>query len=272
MLEPSAQETYSLHQGELPILVSLPHIGTGLPDGFAKRLSPAASILPDTDWFVDKLYDRVLTSEVSIIKPFFSRYLADLNRPGDNHSLYPGQNTTGLCPLTTFHGDPIYVKNEEPDKTELTKRRQFFWQPYHDALQNELERLRAIYGHVLLWDAHSINPVIPNLFEGRLPDLNIGTNQGNACAPAIQRAVEEQTKTAKGFTWVSNGRFTGGYITRHFGDPDNGIHAVQLEMATSAYMRSDPPYIWDAQTAAPMATIVEDIFNAAKAALLSLNK
>lgn len=229
-------DVFTLHTGRLPLLVSLPHDGTALPDDIAARLTGAARAVPDTDWFVSRLYDFARAAGASVLVPRYSRYVVDLNRPPDDVSLYPGQNTTGLCPATGFDGEPIYLPGQAPAPDEVQARVQRFWRPYHDALAGELARLRAAHGRAVLWEGHSIRSVVPFLFEGRLPDLNLGTAAGASCAPATQARLEAVLAGQDDYTWVANGRFKGGHITRHYGQPAQGVEAIQLEIAQCCYM------------------------------------
>lgn len=227
---------FSLHQGIAPLLVSLPHDGTELPAGFAERLTATARALPDTDWHVGRLYEFARRMGASILRPRYSRYVVDLNRPPDDVSLYPGQNTTGLCPIVRFDGGAVYRAGAEPTPAEIEQRVAQYWQPYHAALQAELQRLRQSHGRVVLWEGHSIRSVLPFLFPGRLPDLNLGTASGASCRAELQRRLVRDLQAAVAFTHAVNGRFKGGYITRHYGEPARGIDAVQLELAQCNYM------------------------------------
>jgi len=232
-------DTYTLHRGTAPLLISLPHDGTALPEELAARMTPSARRVPDTDWHVSRLYALARELGASMIVPAYSRYVVDLNRPTDNASLYPGQNTTGLCPIVQFTGEPVYQAGEEPQAGEIARRIERFWQPYHRALADEIERLRAQHGRLVVWEGHSIRSVVPFLFEGRLPDFNIGTAAGASCSPALQARIETILQSQKQFTHVVNGRFKGGYITRHYGQPQRGVEAVQLELAQLNYMDED---------------------------------
>ena len=240
-------ETFSLHRGSAPLLVSVPHDGTALPEDIATRLTPSARRVPDTDWHVSRLYGFARELGASMIVPVYSRYVVDLNRPPDNASLYPGQNTTGLCPIVQFSGDPVYQAGAEPSNGEIVERVETFWQPYHDALTAELARIRATHGRVVLWEGHSIRGVVPFLFEGRLPDFNLGTAGGTSCSPNLQTRLSNVLAAQPDFTHVVNGRFKGGYITRHYGEPSQDIDAIQLELAQRNYMdeiRSNIGKIW----------------------------
>jgi len=232
-------KVFEFSQGALPLLVSVPHAGTEIPPDMRGRLTDPALKLPDTDWFVDRLYEFAAEMGASVIKANYSRYVIDLNRPPDNAPLYPGQTGTGLCPLTLFDGGPIYKEGALPYQTEIDNRLARHWTPYHDQIRTELARLKRIHGKALLWDGHSIRSRVPRLFQGRLPDLNVGTAEGSSCAPEIEGRVIAAAHSQKAFTAVLNGRFTGGYITRHYGQPDRGIHAIQLEIAQASYMSED---------------------------------
>jgi len=233
------QEVFTLTCGSEPLLVSCPHNGTHLPESVRQRLTPDAQRVPDTDWHVAQLYAFAHAMGASMLVPHYSRYLIDLNRPPDDESLYPGQNTTGLCPTVGFDGEPIYRDGEEPDSAEIDDRRERYWRPYHQALAGELERLRSIHGRVVLWEAHSIRGVVPFLFQGRLPDLNLGTSGGASCSSDLQARLESVLVRQRDYDWVVNGRFKGGYITRHYGQPDQGIDAVQLEISQRCYMNEN---------------------------------
>ena len=229
-------ETYTLHRGSAPLLVSLPHDGVELPEEIAARLTPAARRVPDTDWHVSRLYAFARELGASMIVPKYSRYVVDLNRPPDDVSLYPGQNTTGLCPLVQFSGEPMYMAGAEPTADEIAARVDSYWRPYHAALAQELARIRSKHGRAVLWEGHSIRSVVPFLFEGRLPDFNLGTAGGASCSSPLQQRLEAILASQKKYAYAVNGRFKGGYITRHFGDPDDGIDAIQLELAQLNYM------------------------------------
>jgi N-formylglutamate deformylase len=227
---------YSLHRGTAPLLVSLPHDGAALPDDIAARMTDSARRVPDTDWHVARLYAFARDMGASVIVPKHSRYVVDLNRPEDDVSLYPGQNTTGLCPIVQFSGEPIYRDDQVPTIEEIAARVERYWRPYHDALAGELARLRTQYQRVLLWEGHSIRGELPFLFDGRLPDLNIGTVGGMSCTQSVQRRIEAALAAQSNYDYVVNGRFKGGYITRRYGNPANGIDAVQLEISQRIYM------------------------------------
>jgi N-formylglutamate deformylase len=233
---------FNFLRGNVPLLVSMPHSGTRLPQHLADRMSAAALTLPDTDWHLETLYNFLGELGASVLFATHSRYLIDLNRPPDNANLYPGQNTTGLCPMDTFDGQPVYQPGKEPNEAEIAQRRLQFWEPYHGALVDELRRIRDLHGIAMLWDAHSIGSMIPRFFAGRLPDFNIGTASGTSCAEELSGQLAAIASTASGYSHALNGRFKGGYITRQYGDPDNNIHAVQLELSQITYMEERFPY------------------------------
>jgi N-formylglutamate deformylase len=226
----------SLHRGTIPLLVSLPHDGTALPAALAERMTPEARAVPDTDWFVSRLYDFARELGASVLVPKYSRYVVDLNRPPDDVSLYPGQNTTGLCPTVRFDGGPVYLPGQTPGAEEVADRVQRYWEPYHRALAGELARIRSGHGRAVLWEGHSIRSEVPFLFEGRLPDLNLGTADGATCRAETQARLTKVLEGQNGYHWVANGRFKGGHITRHYGQPAQGVEAVQLELAQATYM------------------------------------
>jgi N-formylglutamate deformylase len=231
--------TFTLHRGSTPLFVSLPHDGTALSGDIEARLTPSARRVPDTDWHVSRLYAFARELGASMIVPAYSRYVIDLNRPRDNASLYPGQNTTGLCPVVQFSGEPVYQAGEEPTQKEISERIETYWRPYHEALAAEVARIGAEHGRVVLWEGHSIRSVVPFLFEGQLPDFNLGTAGGESCSPALQSRLTDVLAAQRDRTHVVNGRFKGGYITRHYGRPAERIEAVQLELAQRNYMDED---------------------------------
>lgn len=240
----SAQAIFELHRGDAPLLISFPHVGTTIPEQFRHRLVERALAVEDTDWNLARLYGFARQMGASLLIPSTSRYVVDLNRPSDNRPMYPGQNNTELCPTRFFTGDPLYRPGCGPDDAEIRERVDQYWQPYHDALSGELERLRSVHGHAVLFDAHSIKGELPWLFPGQLPDMNIGTAAGTSCAPALRDAVEQVFAAQQRYSWVLDGRFKGGHITRSYGRPDQNVHAVQLEMSWRAYMLEDPPHVW----------------------------
>ncbi len=253
---------FHLTRGEAPLILSIPHGGTELPADLAEALTEEALALTDTDWHLDRLYDFAAAMGATVIAATQSRYLIDVNRPPDDASLYPGQATTGLCPLTDFDGTPLYRPGREPDAAEIARRRAAVWAPYHAALAAEVERVRAAHGHAIVYDAHSIRSIVPRLFPGKLPDFNIGTHGGRACAPAIAERVERICAAAPGYSHVVNGRFKGGYITRHYGRPEAGVHALQMELAQWRYMDEQPPFDWRPAGAASLKAVLERVIEA----------
>ena len=243
-------------RGTSPLIVSMPHSGTHLPDGMAERMTDAARGLPDTDWHVPELYDFLDELGASTIRATHSRYVIDLNRDPTGASLYPGQATTELVPTTLFDGSPVYRPGEEPDEAEIEQRRTDYYDPYHRALTEMIVKVRMEHGYVVLWDAHSILDEVPRLFEGVLPDLNLGTNGGESCDRTIERWAVKAMMDHEDYASIVNGRFKGGYITRHYGRPQDGVHALQLEIAQACYMDEQPPWPWDARRAQPLQQVL----------------
>ena len=227
-------DVFSFYEGHSPLLVSVPHDGIHLPPDIRARMTPAAAALPDTDWHVAELYSFARELGASMLVANYSRYVVDLNRPATDEALYAGQVATGLCPLQTFAGEEIYAA-APVTADEVAARVERYWRPYHDKLSGTLAQLRERHGCALLWDAHSIASVVPRLFEGELPELNLGTDGGQSCAPGIAERVTD-VAAASDYSPVVNGRFQGGYITRHYGDPGNNVHAMQLELAQRVYL------------------------------------
>ncbi|WP_069269096.1 N-formylglutamate deformylase [Paraburkholderia nodosa] len=234
-------EIYKLTRGKAPLLISIPHLGIHIQNELRETYTDAALALADTDWHLDRLYDFAHELGATVLSANVSRYVIDLNRPSSDESLYPGQLTTSLCPEQTFRGEAVYRDGHIPSTDEKIWRVKAHWQPYHDCLAEELRRLRGENPHVLLWDAHSIASVLPRLFDGKLPDLNIGTQDGRTAAECVLRAATSGAARS-GYTWVADGRFKGGFITRHYGAPQEGIHAIQLEMSQSTYMEEVAPF------------------------------
>lgn len=249
---------FALHEGTAPLLVSLPHDGTALPAAIAARASAAGKRVPDTDWHVGRLYAFARGLGASVITPHWSRYVADLNRDPAGHKLYPGRTETALVPVTTFAGEAIYAPGDEPDEREIALRREMYWQPYHDALAGELARMRRQHPRVVLWDGHSIKSRVPMFFDGQLPDFNLGTAGGSSCSRTLQDALTNALReraNGDAYSHVVNGRFKGGYITRHYGRPETGIEAVQLELAQYTYMDEDS-FEYLPERAAPVQSVI----------------
>ena len=256
-----------VQRGDAPLVVSFPHTGTEIPADIEARLVSPWLARKDADWWVDRLYDFAAALGATTVRTALSRTVIDVNRDPTGASLYPGQATTELCPLTTFDGEPLYRPGEEPDDAEIAERRERFFAPYHAALAAELERLRARHGKVVLYEAHSIRSRVPRLFEGELPNFNIGTNAGASCDPALTAAVEAVCDASR-FSRVTNGRFKGGWTTRRYGRPETGVHALQMELACRGYMEESPatPQSWpapyDPGRAAPMRAALTQVLNA----------
>jgi N-formylglutamate deformylase len=232
-------ELFRFRRGKTPLLVSMPHTGTHVPEWLEPRLTRAAKALPDTDWHLEPLYDFVDELGASVLVATHSRYVVDLNRPPDNANLYPGQDTTGVVPVDTFHEEPLYLPGFPPSNAETRSRIEQYWKPYHAKLVETLGSLKSEHGYALLLDAHSILSELPRFFAGRLPDFNLGTADGKSCGPGIG---ERLAKIPRGYSVVLNGRFKGGYITRTYGRPADGIDAVQLELSEAVYMEEKPPF------------------------------
>lgn len=232
-----------VERGDSPVVLGMPHGGTHIPESLSSRLNAAGRAVADTDWWIDRLYAGLLEGATTV-RATFSRYVIDANRDPSGASLYPGQNTTGVCPTITFDGEPIYAQGEAPDEAEIAERVSLYHAPYHDALANEIARVQAMHGIAVLYDCHSIRSEIPYLFEGRLPTFNIGSNGGETCAPVIETIATQVCAAASGFDYVLNGRFRGGWTTRRYGNPAAGVHAVQMELAQYAYMEEAPPWTY----------------------------
>lgn len=249
--------TFRLIQSDGPVLVSVPHAGTALLPGMAGD-GKVWEDLPDTDWHADRLVDFAPEFGASLLVAEYSRYVVDLNRPVDDQPLYD-QAGTGLVPAETFSGQPLYPAGDLPDGEQRQGRIGVCWQPYHQALSERLAAIRAVHGHAVLFDVHSIASHVPRLFDGQLPDLNLGSFAGRSCAPGLEQSIADRLSAARGFTSVVNGRFKGGHITRHYGKPENGIHALQLEIAQSCYMDELQPRRWDEARAAPLKDLLRDL-------------
>ncbi|MDH5541189.1 MAG: N-formylglutamate deformylase [Rhizobacter sp.] len=255
-------EIFTLHRGNSPLLVSLPHVGMVIPDTLRPLYLDRALAVEDTDWHLDQLYGFVRELGAGLIVPRYSRYVIDLNRPPQDAPMYAGANNTELCPTHFFSGDALYREGMAPDAVEIARRRDGYWQPYHGALQRELARIHVTHGHAILFDGHSIKSELPWLFEGRLPDLNLGTANGTSCAASLRAALARVLESQTDFTQVVDGRFKGGHITRHYGDPPRGVHAIQLEMCWSCYMVEQPPFRVDAERAARVEPVLRALVQA----------
>jgi formiminoglutamase len=236
---------FEIRQGSSPVILAFPHTGTNVPPAIWDRLNGNGRLLADTDWHIHELYDDLLDN-ATMVRATFHRYVIDANRDPEGISLYPGQNTTGLIPETDFDGKSIWTDGAAPTEADIATRLRDFHAPYHVALAAEIERVKAIHGVAVLYDCHSIRSHIPFLFEGRLPDFNIGTDMGKTCDPAIEQATVTAASAAKGYTSILNGRFKGGWTTRHYGQPTAGVHAIQMELAQSTHLASEtPPFAYD---------------------------
>ena len=238
-------EAFTFEAGASPLLVSMPHVGTRVPEAIAARMTALGRTVPDTDWHVDRLYDFLDDLDASILAATQSRYVIDLNRAPDDRPLYPGASNTGLCPTTTFDQAPIYLDGQEPDAAEIAARKDQVFRPYHERLGRALAAIVDRHGYALLWEAHSIRSRVPRFFEGRLPDLNLGSAGGTSADPTLiarLKQVAEVEGAVAGYSHALDGRFKGGYITRSFGDPARGVHAVQLELSQITYMDEAPPF------------------------------
>jgi N-formylglutamate deformylase len=254
---------FEFKAGSIALLVSMPHVGADIPDDIAARLSPCALAKADTDWHLAELYGFLGEMGASTIAARWSRYVIDVNRPPEDTNLYPGLDTTGLCPVDTFGREQLYQDGHAPSEAEVQQRLQRYWQPYHRQLRAELDRLLSLHGAVLLWDAHSIASVVPRFFDGRLPDLNFGTAGGASCAPAMADAVLAAARAAERYSIALNGRFKGGYITRHYGQPAANVHAIQLEMCQCLYMNESAPFAYRPDLAAQIQPALRRMVGAA---------
>ena len=255
-------KTFHFYKGTSPLLISMPHVGTALPKEIEIRLTPEAIELPDVDWHLPILYDIAKNYDVSILSAEYARYVIDLNRSPKNTSLYPGQDVTGLCPIDTFSKKAIYINEEQPNEIEIQERIDQYWEPYHEKLATELKRIYDIHGIAILWDAHSIASFVPRFFSGQLSDLNFGTADTTSCNATLQNAIETimlKSMNIKNYSYVFNGRFKGGYITRHYGKPEMNIHAIQLEMSKCIYMEEKSPYKYDAELAAQVKPLLGEL-------------
>lgn len=228
-----------VRRGTAPLIVSFPHTGEGLPAELEPRLVSPWRARKDTDWHVDQLYAFARELGATTVRTAMSRTLIDVNRDPSGASLYPGQATTELCPTTTFDGEPLYRDGQAPTLDEIAARRERWFAPYHAALEAEIARLRSQSDRVVLYDAHAIRSRVPRLFDGELPHLNLGTNRGASCAPELRAAVVRACEQPD-FSHVVDGRFLGGWTTRRYGRPAEGVHALQMELACRGYM-DEPP-------------------------------
>jgi formiminoglutamase len=263
---------FETKQGTSPVILAFPHTGTDVPPAIWDRLNDNGRLLADTDWHIHDLYAGLLP-DATTVRATFHRYVIDANRDPDGLSLYPGQNTTGLVPETDFDGVAIWKSGEEPTSKDIADRLAGFHQPYHAALRAEIERVKAKHGVAVLYDCHSIRSLIPFLFEGPLPDLNIGTDMGRTCDAMIEKAAAEIAGRAEGYTSVVNGRFKGGWTTRHYGQPETGVHAIQMELAQITHLATEaPPFAYDAAKAEALRHHLKDILTSIEAIALELKR
>jgi N-formylglutamate deformylase len=248
---------FSFVPGDGPLLVSMPHDGTGVPADIAAGMTEQGRAVPDTDWHVSQLYDFLSGSQTSVLCANYSRYVVDLNRPADGAALYPGQDETTLCPVSTFDRQPIYLPGNEPNQADIALRTERYWRPYHQQLRTSLEHIHQRHGYALLWDAHSIRSEVPRFFEGQLPDFNLGTVNGRSCPDAVLKSLQAEVRDDGGYSVVSNARFKGGYITRHYSSPEQQVFAVQLELSQSTYMDESGSNAYQSELAARVRPVIE---------------
>lgn len=246
----------SVLHGHSPLVISIPHAGTRLTPAVEAGLAPAAEGVPDTDWHIPRLYQMATALGASVVAGQYSRFVIDLNRPENDQPLYSGA-TTGLYPDVLFDGSPMFKEARQPSADERASYLEHIWRPYHQALRQQLDAARNTFGYAVLWDAHSIRSVLPMLFDGALPDLNLGTFNGASCAPELAERLDTICAAAAGYTHSLNGRFKGGYITRHYGQPDTDIHAVQLELAQRTYMSEQAPFAYREELAEQVQSVIE---------------
>ena len=263
---------FELDRGSSPVILAFPHTGTEVPSDIAARLNAEGAKLRDTDWHIHQLYAGLLP-DATTVRATFHRYVIDANRDPSGVSLYPKQNTTGLVPTTDFDDQPIWTAGEEPNEADIAARLERFHRPYHAALEAEIERVKALHGIAVVYDCHSIRSRCPFLFEGVLPDFNIGTDNGQTCAPEIERVVAAICETAAGYTSVLNGRFRGGWTTRHYGRPETGVHAIQMELAQATHLATEElPFAYDNAKARRLRSVLADILTAIEEIATTLPK
>lgn len=261
-----------IHQGTSPVILGFPHTGTDVPPAISDRLNDNGRLLADTDWYIHDLYDGLL-ADATMVRATFHRYVIDANRDPSGLSLYPGQNTTGLIPETDFDGKAIWKDGAEPTEADIAERLRDFHAPYHAALSAEIKRVKSIHGVAVLYDCHSIRSHIPFLFDGKLPDFNIGTDMGRTCDPAIEQAVVTVTSSAEGYDSILNGRFKGGWTTRHYGRPETGVHAIQMELAQSTHLTTEtPPFAYDEGKAEKLRVHLKSILSRIEQIALGLRR
>ncbi len=256
-------DSYSLYRGTKPLLVSVPHAGIQIPDDLKPLFCERALQVEDTDWLLEQIYSFASSLGASLLIPKYSRYVIDLNRPPENTPMYVGVNNTQLCPTRFFSGDPLYEKGCEPTPEAVQGRVEKYWQPYHQALQAELDRIKTQHGHAVLWDGHSIRSQLPWLFEGRLPELNFGTVSGASCSASFSSAIRSHAEQQDQYQFVFDARFKGGYITRRYGMPAQGVHAIQLEMIWDCYMKEQRPFCIDPARANRLIPVLRSLLTTA---------
>lgn len=263
-------EMVEINSGSSPVVLGFPHTGTFVPDDIWAKLNDEGRKLRDADWHIHELYQGLLP-DATTVRATFHRYCLDANRDPSGASLYPGQNTTGLIPLTDFDNNALWIEGRQPDEAETAARRERFHRPYHAALAAEIERMKAKHGVAVLYDCHSIRSVCPFLFEGTLPDFNIGTDNGRTCNPLVEQEVSAICRAADDYTTVVNGRFRGGWTTRHYGQPGNGVHAIQMELAQHTHLKSEaPPFDYDGDKAEAVRKVLRQILSRIEALALEL--
>lgn len=262
---------FEVTHGSSPLILAFPHTGTDVPAQIWDRLNANGKTLSDTDWHIHHLYDDLVPG-ITTVRATFHRYVIDANRDPSGISLYPGQNTTGLIPLTDFDNNPIWAPGAEPNDADIADRLARFHAPYHAALQAEIARIKALHGVAIVYDCHSIRSLVPFLFEGKLPDLNLGTDYGKTCAPAIEAAAITAAKASSAYSHVLNGRFRGGWTTRHYGQPQTGVHAIQMELAQCTHLATEAlPFAYDPDKAAPLRAVLQTILERIASVAPTLN-
>ncbi len=264
---PDPVAPFDFHQGESPLVIAAPHVGMHIPADIASALNETGRAIRETDFHVHRLFDFARDLGASTLFATHSRYVIDLNRDSGGGHLYPGRFETGLCPLTDFDRNALYQPNQEPDANTIKHRLELYWKPYHSRLRKVLDDTVARHGHVLLIDAHSIRGIIPSLFDGRLPDINLGADSGRTLGPRLTTALECWRKSCTAYSHILDGRFKGGYTTRHYGDPSRNIHALQIEIVQHTYLDTARPHLYDAGLAAPLSLTLRPLVEALLAAL-----
>ncbi len=252
---------YRFEQGTIPLLVSIPHDGQHVPDEIAARMTGSAREIPDTDWHVQRLYDFAGELGAGVLAATHSRYVVDLNRDPVGEALYPGADNTEIVPITMFDREPIYLPGEAPDASEIAARVATYWRPYHERLAAEIERISARFGFAVVFDAHSIRSEVPRFFDGRLPDLNFGTASGTSADPGLAARAYGVLDAADGYSAILDGRFTGGYITRHYGAPGEDVHTLQLELSQRTYMNEPHPFEFRPDLAASLIPVLRRLID-----------